>query len=145
MAPRRVSPCTESSTVDASLRCTRVPRQSPTLLPPIAFFDPVDPFQEHALAGLHRLPLRRRPAAIAQLLLWSQLTGSGRLVATPASRDTTWASWAWSWPSVDPRGGSTLSALPTEFAMFTEGDIRGQAVAAARRLTAQSRDGETTA
>jgi hypothetical protein len=29
--------------------------------------------------------------------------------------------------------------------MFTEGDIRGQAVAAARRLTAQSRDGETTA
>ena len=37
-----------------------------------------------------------------------------------------------------------LSALPTIFAMFTEGEIRGEAVAAAQRLIAESRNRETT-
>ena len=44
-----VSERAESSTVDASLLRTYVPRQSPTKTRPIAFFDPVDPSTESLL------------------------------------------------------------------------------------------------
>ena len=75
-----VSERAESSTVDASLLRTYVPRQSPTKTRPMAFFDPVDPSTESLMW----------PGRVGFCLVAAAATRIWLLLQVPAGPEQKW-------------------------------------------------------